>query len=241
MLLERRRPDCLPEVIAVEGPRLLTLDFGPSLRDVHDGGGSEPSWPEVLARYAESQLDFAADVDDALAAGTPDKRPSRLPALYEELAGDGPLAPFVRDAVEGLGDAVPPTVAHEEAHDGNVFVRDGQAGFLDWAEASVSHPFAGPHLALRSAAERAGHQPGSPEVERLRDAYLEPFTRYAPMAELREAFACGYALAALLRAATWDRIVSPLPPSARGEYERFVTVWLEILAELAAGERLLGG
>lgn len=88
-LLAARRADAVPEVVAAEGPRMLTRHIGPQLREVLDSGGSEPG------------------------------------------------------------------VVHQEAHEGNVFVQGGRSVFLDWAEASVSHPFTGPLLALRSATECA--------------------------------------------------------------------------------------
>ena len=139
-LLERRRPDRLPETVAVEGPRLLTRDAGRQLRAHLDDGGTAPPWEE-------------------------------------------------------LGGVLSISVVHTEAHDGNLFVRDGHVRLLDWAEAVVSHPFVGAVLPLRFAVERTG---GSAEA--LRDAYLEPFTRFAPMAELRQAFAHGYLLGTLVRA-----------------------------------------
>jgi aminoglycoside phosphotransferase (APT) family kinase protein len=147
----------------------------------------------------------------------------------------------VIDAASRLGEAIPPTVVHEEATDGNIFVRDGRVRFLDWAEACVSHPFAGSVLALRSAADRAGFDPGSAEVERLRDAYLEPFTRFAPLSELRQAFAYGYLLGALCRALSWHRLLSPLDPAVTAELNDPVAAWLEILRDMADGKTRLGG
>ena len=123
-----------------------------------------------------------------------------LPELFAGLPGSNRLADEVRRAADGLGDTVPATIVHEELGENNVFVRERRPYFLDWAEACVSHPFTGPLLPLRAATERAGLEPGTPAVERLRDLYLEPFTRYAPLPELRRAFAHGYLLAAACRA-----------------------------------------
>ena len=141
----------------------------------------------------------------------PDEWLDRPPALYEELAGRDECYYRVAEAAAALGESVPAGVVHQEAHDGNVFVRDGGAVFIDWAESSVTHPFLGPLLPLRSATERLGYEPGSREVERLRDAYLEPFTRFAPAAELRRAFALAYLLAPIGRAQVWQRILGHSP------------------------------
>ncbi len=240
-LLAGRRQDALPEVVAWEDTRLLTRHVGPPFREVLDAGDAEPRWEEVLALYAELQIEFAPLVEDALAAGTPDERPARLPGLYEELAGRDGLYDAVVEAAAALGDSLPASVVHQEAHDGNVFVRESRPVFLDWAEATVGHPFTGPLLALRSAAERAGYEPGSPEVERLRDVYLEPFTRFAPLADLRETFAHAYLLAPIGRAQVWRRTLAPLGPEVGLRHGEPVAAWLEIQRGIASGSIMLGG
>jgi phosphotransferase family enzyme len=238
-LLARRRPDCLPELIAREGPRIMTRDAGRRLRNVLDDGGAQPSWEEILPLYAELQIDFMKVVDEALAFGTPDDRPELLPDRYVALGGQRVDA--VRPAAERLAGTIPLTVAHMEAHDGNVFVRDGRPVFIDWAEAVVTHPFVGPLLAVRSATERSGYEPGSPEVDRLRDLYLEPFTTFAPLPELRELFADGYLLFPVSRAESWRSTLEGQPAEVRIEFEDPVNAWLEILGELADGTTTLGG
>ncbi|HWL33400.1 MAG TPA: hypothetical protein VNP89_07320 [Gaiellaceae bacterium] len=237
-LLARRQPELLPEVIAADGPRLLTRDAGRRLRAQLDDGMPAPSWPKLLALFAELQIELADAVPQALALGTPDVRPELLGELSAKLPGGHARAERVRRAVDGLGDAVEPTVVHTEAHDGNLFVRDGHVRLLDWAEAVVSHPFVGMVLPLRFAAERTGASPGSVEVERLRDAYLEPFTRAAPLSELRDAFAHGYLLGTLVRAITWDALAAPRDVAiALGDP---VPAWLGLFDGVAAGTTTLG-
>jgi hypothetical protein len=236
-LLARRRPSCLPEIVAWEGARILTKDAGPRLRNVLDSGATNPSWEEILPLYADLQIEFMDEAYRALALGTPDDRPEVLPARYEALGGD--RLDSVVAAAERLAGSLPPTVAHMEAHDGNVFVRDGRPVFIDWAEAVVTHPFVGPLLALRSATERFGYEPGTPEVEGLRDLYLEPFTRFAPMPELRELFADGYLLFPVSRADSWRRTLEGAVVA--DDFGDPVSAWLEILAEIADGTTALGG
>jgi hypothetical protein len=240
-LVAQVRPDALPEVVAHDGSRLLTRDVGPRLRDLLDAGDPAPPWQEVLALLGEVHVDLMPLAEEALALGTPDNRPARLPELYEELAGRDEWYDRVAEAAAALGDSVPLSVVHQEAHDGNVFVRDGQTVFIDWAEASVTHPFLGPLLPLRFAAERAGDQPGSRAVERLRDAYLEPFTRFAPAAELRETFAHAYFLAPIARAHVWRRTLGPLADEVTAAYDDPISAWIEILHGVAAGTIQLGG
>jgi len=123
----------------------------------------------------------------------------------------------------------------------NVLVRDRRAVFIDWAEACVSHPFAGSVLALRAATERGGHEAASPEVERLRDAYLEPFTRFASLEELREPFEHGYLLGCVCKALSWDATLAGLPGQVRTDLGDPIRGWLEIVRELADGTTTLGG
>jgi aminoglycoside phosphotransferase (APT) family kinase protein len=186
-------------------------------------------------------VDFVALAGEALALDAPDERPHRLPLLYEELAGrDGAYARVV-DAAAALEGTVPPSVVHQEAHDGNVFLRDGSAVFIDWAEASVTHPFLGPLLPLRFATERDGYAPGSREVERLRDAYLEPFTAFAPAPELRALFGEAYLLAPIGRAHVWRRVLGPLGDEVSAAHDDPLGAWLEILRGIAGGTIELGG
>jgi len=240
-LLARLRPDAVPDVVAAEGTLMLTRDVGPRLREVLDAGATEPRWEDTLALWAELNIEVVALVDDALAVGTPDEQPERLPALYEELAGRDELYDSVVHAAAALEDGLPPTVAHQEAHDGNVFVRDGRPVLIDWAESSVTHPFVGPLLALRSATERYGYEPGSREVKRLRDAYLEPFTRFAPPAELRASFAHAYFLAPIGRARVWQRTLVDVGRDVSAEFGEPVAAWLEIQRGIADGSIRLGG
>jgi hypothetical protein len=238
-LLIRRRPDSLPELIAWDGPRILTKDAGPRLRNVLDAGETRPSWEELLPLYAELQIDFMNLVDQALAFGTPDDRAELLPERYALLGGD--RSEPVDAAAQRLASSIPPTVVHMEAHDGNIFVRSRQPVFIDWAEAVVTHPFVGPLLALRSATDRFGYEPGSPEVEQLRDLYLEPFTRFAPLAELRELFAAGYLLFPISRADVWRRTLEGQPNQVLEQFGDPIKGWLEILGELVDGTTKLGG
>jgi hypothetical protein len=237
--LAGRRRDDLPELIAWEGARMLTRDVGPRLRDVHDGGESHPAWEEILPLYADLQVDFMDVADRAVALGTPDDRPELLPDRYAALGGDRIDA--VRAAAERLTNSVPLTVAHMEGHDGNIFVRDGRPVLIDWAEAVVTHPFVGSLQTLRGATERLGYEPGSSKVERLRDLYLEPFSRFAPMSELRELFSDGYLLHGISRAELWCRTLARLPVEAQAEYGQPVAAWLEIIRELVDGTTTLGG
>ena len=106
----------------------------------------------MLPRYAQLQLDAIDDVGELLSVGVPDRRLDKLPSQYEYLLGETPgltaeelarldrLRPRVKEMCEELGAfGIPETIQHNDLHDGQVFVRDDDYRFLDWAE-SISHP-----------------------------------------------------------------------------------------------------
>jgi len=110
--------------------------------------------------------------------------PSQTPEEYEQLLA---LRPEVARVSELLRDGpVPETINNDDFTQGSIFLRDGSYRFLDWGDACVSHPFI--TLTVTQRVIEIAHElrVGSPEIARIQDAYLEPFTVYAPRAELEE-------------------------------------------------------
>jgi len=241
--LSRRRPDCIPAVLGIDVDRGWTLmrGAGIQLRELLAGSGDAQIWDEVLPLYAELQIELTGSVDELLALGVHDKRPAALAALYDELGNKRPaLVAEIEKLVEELGEAVPISIAHEEVQDNNVFVRDGRPVFIDWAEASVAHPFGSLVVTMRGLADRWELEPGGPELLRYRDLYLEPWSRFAPLPELRRMFSHAYALGTVCRALTWNRLISPLGEEARAEFAYTVPAWLDVFVETVEGRATLG-
>jgi hypothetical protein len=63
----------------------------------------------------------------------------------------------------------------------------GHFRVFDWGDASVAHPFAVLLVALRVVGTLHELPEGAPELLRLRDAYLEPWTAEHDRADLLEA------------------------------------------------------
>lgn len=106
----------------------------------------------------------------------------------------------------------PETIQNDDLHDGNVFVRDGRFLFFDWGDACVSHPFFTVAVTLGSVRYGLDLPEDARELYRLRDAYLEPWGRFAPLAELRRAFPSAYRLGTIGLALKWNLLPPNLPP-----------------------------
>jgi hypothetical protein len=238
-----RDPGFTPRVLASEGTWMLIADAGVQLREHYRRGGKAPMWDQLLPRYAELQIALAGAVDEFLALGVPDRRPAAVaeayPATVARVIGKDVsrlercrrLAVDVQALADELADALPITLIHEEATEANIFVRAGRARLLDWAEASISHPFAGAVNTLRDIAYRRRLRANGRELLRLRSAYLEPWTRFAPMTQLTAQFSRGYLLGVLCRVMSWDRFLADQPSEVRAEYGRNAAVWLDIFCE----------
>jgi len=204
--LAARRPDLVPVVLASDVARgwMLQADGGRRLREVLEEQPDFGRWEALLPLYAELQIAAAPDRDRLLAAGTPDRRLAVLPDQFEQLLAD-------KEAVEALTDeelsrlrrlaprieaecrelesyGLPETIQHDDLHDGQIFVSEGRYVFFDWGDACVSHPFYTLVVTLAVLAQRLGVEHGAPELERFRDAYLEPWTTFRSRSDLGEAF-----------------------------------------------------
>jgi hypothetical protein len=206
-------PDRVLVPLATEPDRgwLLLPDGGTTLRNAQHGHTDEAHWAEILADHAEFQRATAAYTDELVALGVPDLQPHRLPEARAALLADeswlrlgrddgltaDQLAALRADAERYAGwcaqladIGVPPALNHDDLHDNNLFVPSAPGGhyrIFDWGDAVVSHPFGVLLVALRVAGELHGLPEGAPELLRLRDAYLEPWTAEHDRASLVEA------------------------------------------------------
>lgn len=200
-ILAARRPELVTEVLfSDEDGRMLMRDAGMQLGALLESNLDTRYWEEALPLYAELQIEAAADAERLVAAGALNRRSAGLPALYEKLTKDRvvgqtaeeherlrALEPEARRAFEQLAaGAVPETINNDDFTWGSIFVRDGAYRFLDWGDACVSHPFITLTVTQRVIEIKHELPPDSPEVDRILDAYLEPFTRFASRAELDE-------------------------------------------------------
>jgi hypothetical protein len=213
--LAELRPDRVPEVVALDRDRawILLRDGGTRLRELP---ATVEHWARVLPLYAELQIAAAPQADELLQLGVPDFRLANLRDLLEDLLAVQPQGlttdeyrtmldrlPEVESIARRLlAHPIPETIQHDDLHDGQVFVRNGNYLIFDWGDACVSHAFHTLTVTLRVAAWRLGLEPGGPDILRLRDAYLEPF---GPPGELASLADDAYRTGTLARALAWHR------------------------------------
>jgi Phosphotransferase enzyme family len=211
------KPDRVPEVVDVDASRgwMLMRDAGRRFREVVLTPADLRHWELALPRYAELQLAATPLADELLALDVPDSRLSVLPAQLRAVL-EQPVRGLEPTQQDRMLEAVPrfeemcrelatyriaETIQHDDLHDGQVFLREGEYVFFDWGDSCISHPFHSLTVALRASAAKFDLEPGGPELRRLRDAYLEPF------GDLREAAELAYWTGTVGRALAWDRFV----------------------------------
>jgi hypothetical protein len=215
-LVAARRPDCVPPLLAADLERgwMLMADAGTRLREIVERDRDMSCWLEILPLYARLQLDLAGDADELVARGAPDLRLAKLPDAYERMLGElGGLAsddrarleakvPWVRAQCAKLAAfGLPETIQHDDFHDGQVYVRDGRYLLMDWGDACVSHPFFTLAVTLEGVLSWGlDDVEDSVDVSPFRDAYLEPFRRFAAGADVDEACTAAMRLGWVCRA-----------------------------------------
>jgi hypothetical protein len=228
--------------LALDAERGWSLhpDGGSTLRDLLASRpeGRFPHWEHVLPVHAHLQLAAAPLATDLLQVGVPDLTPSAIPGHVERLLSGRMLSeelcakvrgwlPRLREAVAELSlTAVPMTVQHDDLHDNNILVGERGYRFVDWGDASVAHPFGVFLIVRRSVADQAGLHERDPELDRLRDAYLEPFDHLASRAQLERELDLASYLDGVARAESWRRALADATPEEVASYEDPVAGWL---------------
>lgn len=245
------RPECTTPVLAIEPEQgwLLTADAGMTLRQADPSPRQVEHWVKLLPVHVDLQREMAARVPELLQLAMPDRRLAVLPSLYNALLEDTEsllvgqesglsaaehqqlldLRPAFADWCAELASyGLPETLLHEEVHDVNVLVSpDGRYIFTDWSDSSVGHPFFAMLVTIRAAAHRLKLAEDGPEMQRLRDVYLEPWTSYASRAELVAAYELAYRLAMVNRALSWYSSTHQLPKQHKEPYADSVPGWLQ--------------
>jgi aminoglycoside phosphotransferase (APT) family kinase protein len=189
-------------------------------------------WLEIMPLYAGLQMAATPVVGELLEAGLPDYRLARVPELVEAVAARLQVPAPPPECVRGLGEelaslGIEETAQHDDLHDGNVFVRPrGGYAVFDWGDGCVSHPFCSLVVGLRGIAYRFELAENDPDLERIRDAYLEPWTGTRDRATLLRAVELSAVFGRLCRALSWLRALGDESVSV-GEEAESARYWFE--------------
>ncbi len=236
--LARLRPELITELVDTEPDRgwMLSRDAGVRLRELIVSVDDLVRWDEALPQYAELQLAAAPHAARLLALGVPDERLGGFADRFERLLGNheavmlghpegvtsdeharllASVPEVARLCTELAAYGIPEPIQHDDLHDGNLFVRDDGYVFFDWGDACVTHPFHTLVVTLRVIAHKYDLEPGSRVLLRLRDAYLEPFSRFGHHSELAEAAELALRVGTIGRAHAWHRMLQSIEPELR--------------------------
>jgi hypothetical protein len=241
--LARWVPEHVLKPLAVDTRRGWSLlpNAGPVFRDVLDRGSAGPrAWEELLRQYADMQRALCPYAEKIEALGVPNARLTVLPEVFDKIVEENTalgltdrkalreLRPRLVDwceELESLG--VAESLDHSDLHDGQLFAPEpGRFTFFDWGDAAVSHPFCSLLVPARRARERYGAQ----VLPRLRDAYVEPWTRTGvTTAELRRAVSLACRLGVIGRACSWGRLFPGTSDSVSAAGDAESARWLSEL------------
>jgi hypothetical protein len=265
-LLAREAPDLVLAPIALDLERrwMLLPDGGPRLRDVLERARDLGHWERILPACAVLQRRLEGRDAELLSLGAIDKRPQALPQILDELLEGGEwlmrgepgglsddqvtrlnaLRPMYAEACAELAaGAIGSSIQHDDLHDGNVLA--GETGYrvIDWGDAGLAHPFATLLVTLRSVAhafELGDWTPFGqhvPQLRRLEDAYLEPWSDRLSRAELRRFVQIATWTAMVGRALVWTLAMRSATDAELAESGTAVPGWLgELLMAAPAGE-----
>jgi Phosphotransferase enzyme family len=245
----------MPRFVAGDRERgwMLIEDAGQRLREV------EPPplerWEETVSRYAALQLDAVGRVDELLAGGVPDRRGSLLAEELDDLLHDdealkpptgaalsdeeierlrAAVAQIEADTAELERLGVPNSIHHDDLHDGNVFLDGDTCRIIDWGDACISHPLLTIDLTLRVVEHVFEVDADAPEVRRVRDAYLEPFTAHAPREDLLAAAHARTRVAEACNAVKWYVVFQGIQRESWDDYADAIPAKLRRLLALCA-------
>lgn len=228
--LHRHLPQYVPELIAADETRGWYLvreleDVSAPLEETRE----ETLWEDAARALAELQIATITRTADLRELGVPVRTLDVLAHRIPKLLRDGAamllggacgltraqmqqvvlLEPRLLEMCEELSALpVPPALEHGDLLAKHIQVSLQGPQFLDWAAASIAHPFFSLFHLLDDAASLVAES--SMESQRqLREVYLEPWRELAPREQLERAFVIARVLAPLHLAATVHTEILP--------------------------------
>lgn len=225
-VLSIRYPDRAPDVRAVhvENGWMLMREFqGETLTHIEN----IENWERAIKEFARMQIDMVSNTQSLVALGVPDRNIDYLASQVERLMNDLPasltedekyklrmMSSTLRSMCFELAEFnIPLTLTHGDFWSGQViFKDDGKCLFFDWSDASISHPFFDMCTFLAEVDSELPH------VENARNhlliTYLNEWTRYEPIPNLKQVYALTMVLGYLHQALFYYIHILPRVESA---------------------------
>ncbi len=223
-------PDHVSPPLAIEPSKgwMLTFDHGATLSSLHSDDSD--IWVRALTDFADLQRSVVPHVDTLTTAGLVIMNPEVAANFVENqlllhtgLPRAHPLhlaaadadhvlvqLPAVAEAVDVLRDVgVPLSLDHNDLHPGNAFLPGSTTQpvrFFDFADAYWAHPFSALFVPMGMMCEQWKVTPADPRIQRVISAYLEHWTDFAELSELRRALEPALQLARVHRYGSWLRL-----------------------------------
>ena len=242
LALSERWPGLVPRPLAVDNRRnwMISRDFlttgpVPSLAE---------NYAPVARSLAELQIESLPELDRWQALGCPRRdietlsdflgRPERLHPMLRDGQGALDKSEIVSfdnqfnklsDKSQKLTDyGVPDALVHADFKPANVYRHEQGYWLTDWADTIIAHPFYSLVWFTEGflLAQKRRSDPGvlSGEIrlalDRVTEAYLEPFRAFADPESLREALALATEFAGICRLQRWWEILPRLERESRG-------------------------
>lgn len=230
-LLGELAPDHVAAPLAIEPSRgwLLTADHGATLDSV--GSDDASIWARITGDFADLQQTVAPHGERLAQAGLVVMNPevasnfvenqlllhTGLPSEHPLYLGPGEAndivrrLPAIEEAVEVLrGVGVPLSLDHNDLHARNCFLPGSSTDplrFFDFADAYWAHPFSALLVPVTQMREQWSTTADDPRILAVIDAYLDHWTSYAPLSELRTAVEPALRLGRVHRYGSWLRLL----------------------------------
>ncbi|MEO6892861.1 MAG: phosphotransferase [Ktedonobacteraceae bacterium] len=241
-------PTSVPALVAVDTDTqwMLMRDFGDALLSQSENLDDAE---EALRRYAAIQIDQVEYIErlhalgcqylptetlaqqlDILLADTPSLTTnSPLSLSAEDMLRLHSLTPLLRSMCQQLTEApIPASLEHGDFYDENIALTGAGPLFFDWTDSCIAHPFFSLYPFLLGAETKWSAIAHS--RQRLRDAYLQPWERYAAKEQLVAIFELAQKLAPLYLACLYSSLIIP-KMEAKWEMQHGVPYNLQALLE----------
>ncbi|MFH1634101.1 MAG: phosphotransferase [Chloroflexota bacterium] len=219
-------PGRVPRVLAIEPDKHWFLMDSIGKQSLTETSDIE-AWGNAARRFAQLQLDLTSRVESLLALGVPDRRLENFPAWIDDLLSDTAmlqqgqlglsgdeiahlqeLGTVFKDISAQLKESpIPVSLEHGDFWSGQVLLNGENYAFIDWSDCSISHPFLSTWFFLVEVAFDLPDSPGA--YSQLRQAYLEPWSQFAPMGQLIDIFELAQLLSPIHHALIYHRLIIP--------------------------------